>query len=311
MPSFNRKALFFRDQNMQYYTDNTIIYLNGNFVKAKDSGTDLYGQSLHYGYGAFEGLRAYKTHNNTRVFKAEKHFARLKQSCELISIPYRWDNERLIKASYDLLNMNGYKNAYIRPLVFCGPNMSLNTPNEVSIMICAWEWEAYIGNNSLRVCISGFQKPNPKSMKVGAKATGYYINSILASTEAKARGFDEALLLDMNENIAEAPGANFFLEKNGCLYTPAEGNILPGITRETVFEIGELLGIEVIEKHLTRKDIEEADGAFLCGTAKEIVGIKSIDEKIFETQWHETLGSTIQRTYKNLVLEKENYEVII
>ncbi len=296
---------------MQYYTDKTIIYLNGDFVKAKDSGADLYGQTLHYGYGAFDGIRAYKTHNNTRIFKAEKHFDRLKRSCELINIPYKWNNERLIKASYDLLNMNGFKNAYIRPLVFCGPNMSLNDAGEVSILICAWEWEAYTGNNSLKVCISDMQQPSPKSMKVGAKATGYYLNSILASTEAKKQGFDEALLMDMNDHVSEAPGANFFLESKGCLYTPAEGNILPGITRETVFEIGKLLGIEVIEKNLTLQDIEEAEGAFFCGTAKEIVGIRSINEKVFDTPWNETLGSTIQRTYKNLVLEKENYEVII
>ncbi len=296
---------------MQYFTDSTIIYLNGEFVKAKDSGTDLYGQTLHYGYGAFEGLRAYKTHNNTRVFKAEKHFERLKQSCSLLNIPYKWDNDRLIKVTYDLLNKNKYKNAYIRPLVFCGPNMSLEAAKDVSIMICAWEWKAYTGNNALRVCISDFQRPSPKSMKIGAKATGYYLNSILASTEAKALGYDEALLLDINDNIAEAPAANFFLEKNGCLYTPAEGNILPGITRETVFQIGKLLGIEVKEKNLKLKDIEEADAAFFCGTAAEIVGIKSINEKVFETQWTETLGSTIQRTYKTLVLERENYEVII
>lgn len=296
---------------MQYFTDSTIIYLNGEFVKAKDSGTDLYGQTLHYGYGAFEGLRAYKTHNNTRVFKAEKHFERLKQSCSLLNIPYKWDNDRLIKVTYDLLNKNKYKNAYIRPLVFCGPNMSLEAAKDVSIMICAWEWKAYTGNNALRVCISDFQRPSPKSMKIGAKATGYYLNSILASTEAKAFGYDEALLLDINDNIAEAPAANFFLEKNGCLYTPAEGNILPGITRETVFQIGKLLGIEVKEKNLKLKDIEEADAAFFCGTAAEIVGIKSINEKVFETQWTETLGSTIQRTYKTLVLERENYEVII
>lgn len=296
---------------MQYFTDSTIIYLNGEFVKAKDSGIDLYGQTLHYGYGAFEGLRAYKTHNNTRVFKAEKHFERLKQSCSLLNIPYKWDNDRLIKVTYDLLNKNKYKNAYIRPLVFCGPNMSLEAAKDVSIMICAWEWKAYTGNNALRVCISDFQRPSPKSMKIGAKATGYCLNSILASTEAKALGYDEALLLDINDNIAEAPAANFFLEKNGCLYTPAEGNILPGITRETVFQIGKLLGIEVKEKNLKLKDIEEADAAFFCGTAAEIVGIKSINEKVFETQWTETLGSTIQRTYKTLVLERENYEVII
>lgn len=296
---------------MQYFTNNTIIYLNGNFIKAKEARTDLYGQTLHYGYGAFEGLRAYKTHNNTRLFKADQHFERLKRSCELINIPYKWDNARLIKATYDLLNLNGYKNAYIRPLVFCGPNMTFDTPTDVSIMICAWEWKAYTGNNALKICFSSYRQPDPESTKIKAKATGYYVNSILASTDAKARGFDEALLLDKNEHIAGAPGANFFLEKDGNLYTPSEGSIFPGITRDTIFEIGMVLGIEVIAKPLSLKDIMKAESAFLCGTSREIVGIKSINEKVFETPWNETLGSTIQRTYKNLVLEKENYEVII
>jgi branched-chain amino acid aminotransferase len=296
---------------MQYYNSDTALYLNGKFFKASQTGNDLYGQSLHYGYGVFEGIRAYQTHNGTRVFKAKDHFQRLQRSCELINIPYNFDNDQLIDATYKVLELNNQKDAYIRPLVFCGPNMSLTRPSEVSIMICAWEWPAYLGNKLLRVCISSFQRPNPKSVKVEAKATGHYVNSILATTEAKDRGFDEALLLDMHENIAEGPGANFFLEKDGCLYTPPAGSILPGITRATVFELGRTLGIPVFEKTMTVKDIETADSAFFCGTAAEIVGIQSIDDKVFETDWKDTLGSTIQRTYKNLVLEKENYEVII
>ncbi len=296
---------------MEYYNSDTILYLNGKFLAAAKAKTDLYGQSLHYGYGAFEGIRAYQTHNGVRVFKAREHFERLQRSCELINIPYEFDNNQLIDATYQILKLNNLKNAYIRPLVFCSPNMSLTSPAEVSIMICAWEWAAYLGNNLLRVCISGFQRPNPKSVKVEAKATGHYVNSILATTEAKDRGFDEALLLDMHENIAEAPGANFFLEKDGTLFTPPAGSILPGITRSTVFEIGEILGIPVAEKILRVEDIQTADSAFFCGTAAEIVGIKSIDDTIFPADWDETLGATIQRTYKNLVLEKENYEVII
>lgn len=296
---------------MQYYNNETILFLNGNYLNASETKTDLYGQSLHYGYGAFEGIRAYQTHNGTRVFKAKEHFQRLERSCQLINIPYTWDNDHLIDATYKILEANNLKNAYVRPLVFCSPNMSLTVPSEVSIMISAWEWGAYLGNNLLRVCISSFQRPNPKSIKVEAKATGHYINSILATTEAKDRGFDEALLLDMYENIAEGPGANFFLEKDGCLYTPLAGSILPGITRATVFELGQMLGIPVFEKTLTLKDIEVADSAFFCGTAAEIIGIQSIDDKVFKIDWNETLGSTIQRTYKNLVLEKENYEVII
>ena len=296
---------------MQYYNSETVLYLNGKFLKAAQTGSDLYGQSLHYGYGVFEGIRAYQTHNGVRVFKAREHFERLKRSCELINIPYDFDNHQLIDATYKILEVNNLKNAYIRPLVFCSPNMSLTRPSNVSIMICAWDWGAYLGNNLLKVCISSFQRPNPKSVKVEAKATGHYVNSILATTEAKDRGFDEALLLDMHENIAEAPGANFFLEKDGCLYTPSAGSILPGITRATVFEIGQMLGIPVYEKTLRVEDIQTAHSAFFCGTAAEIVGIKSIDDKVFEADWKDTLGATIQRTYKNLVLEKENYEVII
>jgi len=296
---------------MQYYNSETVLYLNGKFLKAAQTGTDLFGQSLHYGYGVFEGIRAYQTHNGIRVFKAKEHYDRLKRSCELINIPYEFDNHQLIDATYKILEVNNLKNAYIRPLVFCSPNMSLTRPAEVSVMICAWDWGAYLGNNLLKVCISSFQRPNPKSVKVEAKATGHYVNSILATTEAKDRGFDEALLLDMHENIAEAPGANFFLEKDGCLYTPPAGSILPGITRATVFEIGQMLGIPVFEKTLTIADIQTAHSAFFCGTAAEVVGIKSIDDKVFDTDWKDTLGATIQRTYKNLVLEKENYEVII
>ena len=296
---------------MQYYNSDTALYLNGKFLKAAQTGTDLYGQSLHYGYGVFEGIRAYQTHNGTRLFKAKDHFKRLKRSCELINIPYNFDNDELIDATYKVLELNNLKNAYIRPLVFCGANMSLTRPSDVSIMICAWEWAAYLGNNLLRVCISSFQRPNPKSVKVEAKATGHYVNSILATTEAKDRGFDEALLLDMHENIAEGPGANFFLEIDGALYTPPPGSILPGITRATVFELGQMLGIPVFEKTLTVEDIPTATSAFFCGTAAEIIGIGSIDDKVFETDWKDTLGATIQRTYKNLVLEKENYEVII
>lgn len=178
-------------------------------------------------------------------------------------------------------------------------------------MICAWEWGAYLGDKQLRLCISSFQRPNPKSIKVEAKVTGHYVNSILAASEAKERGFDEALLLDMNSQVAEAPGANIFLEKNGCLYTPSKGNILAGITRATVIELCQGLEIPVYEQPLTIEDIQQADSAFLCGTAAEIVGINSIDDTTFPVLWGDSLGATIQRAYKNLVMEKENYEIII
>jgi branched-chain amino acid aminotransferase len=296
---------------MQYFNSNTILYLNGRFEKAADANADLYGQSLHYGYAVFEGIRAYGTHNGTRIFKAREHFERLKRSAELVHIPFTWDINKLIKQTYRLLEINNLKDAYIRPLIYCPPAMSLVAAKEASIMICVWDWDAYLGHKLLKVSISSFERPNPKSTPIEAKVSGNYVNSILATTEAKSKGFDEALLLDMYGNIAEAPGANIFIEKNGRLYTPPLGNILPGITRATVIELCHILDIEIIEKHLSVKDLKHADSAFFCGTATEIAGIASVDEYTFPLKWTESVGATIQRTYRSLVLEKQNYEVII
>jgi branched-chain amino acid aminotransferase len=178
-------------------------------------------------------------------------------------------------------------------------------------MMCAWEWDKYHGDKHLRMCISSYQRPNPGALKVEAKVTGHYVNSILATSEAKVRGYDEALMLDMNGNIAEAPGANFFLEKDGVLYTPALGHILPGITRQTVLNICRELDIPVKEKQIRPEELEAADGAFLCGTAAEIVGIESVDAKPFKKEWFDSLGATVQEAYKCQVLEKSFSYVII
>lgn len=296
---------------MQYYNDNTLIYLNGTFVKATEAGIDLFGQSLHYGYGVFEGLRAYSTHNGTRIFKAEDHFARLRKSCEAIQLPYTWNNRQLIESAYALLEMNNLRSAYIRPLVFSGSNMHLTSSEEANIMIAAWEWGPYLGQNLLRVNVSNIEKPNPKSFPIEAKISGQYINSILASSDAIRNGFDEALLLDQEGFVAQASSENIFIEKDFKIYTPPLGNIFPGITRQTVMDICKQLGFEIIEKKLTIEDIYKADSAFLSGTAAEIIGIKQVDNVIYKEQWENSIGASIQKKYKNLVLEQENYEVII
>ncbi|MFZ4261066.1 branched-chain amino acid transaminase [Sphingobacterium sp. HJSM2_6] len=296
---------------MEYYNQDTLIYLNTDFVQASSAGIDMFGQSLHYGYGAFEGLRAYSTHNGTRIFKAEEHFARLAKSCETIGLPFEWDNRTLIEKSYELLELNNLREAYIRPLVFSGSNMHLTSSNVANIMIAAWEWGPYLGQNLLRVNISKIERPNPKSFPTEAKVSGQYINSILATSDAIKNGFDEALLLDQDGFVAQASSENLFIEKDFKIYTPPLGNIFPGITRETVIEICKSLNFEIIEKRLTIKHIYEADSAFLSGTAAGIIGIKQIDNMIFSEDWEDSIGASIQRKYKNLVLEQENYEVII
>jgi len=303
--------IIFYKELMQYYNQNTLIYLNGKFVKAAEVGVDLFGQSLHYGYGAFEGLRAYSTHNGTRIFKAEAHFERLEQSCHAIQLPYPWNNRQLIERTYELLEANNLRSAYIRPLVYSGSNMHLTSAKEANIMIAAWEWGPYLGQNLLRVNLSKIERPNPKSFYVAAKISGQYINSILATSDALKNGYDEALLLDQDGFVAQASSENLFIEKDFKIYTPPLGNIFPGITRQTVIDICKQLGFEIIEKRLTIQDIYNADSAFLSGTAAEIIGIRQIDDIIYSEDWENTIGASIQKKYKNLVLEQENYEVII
>jgi branched-chain amino acid aminotransferase len=289
-----------------YYNENTILYFNGEYLKATEAKTDLYGQSLHYGYAVFEGIRAYKTEKGEiKIFKAKEHFDRLKRSCDLIHIPYKFNNEELIKASYKVLELNNFEEAYIRPLVFCPPNMTLKAASEAHILLCAWEWGAYLGEKLLRVMTSSYQRPNPKAFQIESKSAGLYVNSILASQEAKEKGYDEALLLDINGYVAEGPGANIFFEKNGKLFTPPPGNILPGITRATVIELCHELGIPLEEKLFTVDELRQAESVFYCGTAAEVIGWDSLDGQGFSKPWSESLGKVLQQAYKARVLEKE------
>ncbi|HNT50313.1 MAG TPA: branched-chain amino acid transaminase [Cyclobacteriaceae bacterium] len=294
-----------------YYSNNTILFHDGKFVKAKDASTDLYSQTLHYGYGAFEGIRAYQTINGVKIFKAHEHFERLQRSCELVGIPFTYSTEELTQLSYQVLEKNNLKDAYIRPLVYCAPNMTLSAPTGVSVMIAAWEWGKYHGAKPLKVCVSSFQRPNPKSVKMEAKVCGHYVNSIMATNEAKQRGFDEALMLDMNGFVAEGPGANFFFEKDGVLYTPPLGNILPGITRQTVFEICREMDLPVVEKHFRPEELFEADSAFFCGTAAEVVAIESIEGQAFSKPWKHSMGAVVQEAYTCIVLDKSYSYVIV
>jgi len=288
-----------------YYNENTIVYHDGQFVKAVDAKGNLYDQTLHYGYGVFEGIRAYETAGGVRIFKGAEHFDRMKFSCEAIGIPYPFDNEELIAISYELLAKNGFTNAYLRPLVTCTPNMSLTKGKASQLFIAAWEWGAYLGNQLLRLRTSSYRRISPRNFRVEAKVSGHYVNSILATQEAKDEGFDEALLLDMEGYVAEGPGANIFYQKDGALFTPQTGSILPGITRATVIEIASRLGITVIEKKIEPSELHAADSAFYCGTAAEVIGIRSLDNTEFPLPWEETLGARIQKAYKKLVLHSE------
>src|SRR6187402_2622475 len=306
-PDYVGAVLFYKGYNkltvvlkkMEYYNNDTILFLDGQFVKATDAKTDLYGQTLHYGYGLFEGIRSYETVNGTKIFKAHEHYERLKRSCSLMGIPFTYSAEELTQFTYQVIEKNHLTNAYIRPLVFCSPNMALTSPNGVSVMIAAWGCEQHPTLKPAKVCISSFQRPNPRAVTMEAKVCGLYVNSILATTEAKKRGFDDAILLDLNGFVAEGPGANFFYEKDGVIITPPLGSILPGITRKTVMDICRQLEIPVEEKYFRPEELFEADSAFFCSTMLEIVAVESIEGQPMLKAWNDSLSNIIRETYRS------------
>jgi len=290
-----------------YYNNETILFWNGEFVKATEAKMDLYSQSLHYGYSVFEGIRSYKTvADETKIFKEVEHYDRLKKSAEALNMPYHWTVQELIDATYEVLKRNDLQDAYIRPVVYAPANMKFDLNEKSLIVIEAWKMQPFLGEKLLRVMTSSFQRPNPKGFKIHAKAAGHYVNSLLASHEAKANGYDEALLLDMNNYVAEAPGANSFYEKDGKLFTPALGNILPGITRATIIELCNELNIPVEEKFFTVEELKKADAAFFCGTGAEVIGFESLDDYMFPLKWNDSVSRKIQVAYMKLV--KEDFE---
>ena len=245
-----------------YFNSESIIFHNGKFVKAADTKGDLYSQTLHYGNGVFEGIRSYKTSSGTNVFKAKEHYDRLKFGADVMDIPLNYSVDELIDLTYELLELNNLSDAYIRPIVTAAPGMGLLTPENSVLTIQCWYWEKLMGDNLVKVMTSSYQRPNPRACVVEAKVTGHYVNSILAKNEAKKSGFGEALLLDMNNKVAEASGANIFMQKDGVLYTPPKGHIMAGITRSVIMEICREEGIPVKEDFFSLEDLKEADSAF-------------------------------------------------
>ncbi len=180
-----------------YYDNNTWLWLNGQFVQAAKATMDFYSQSLHYGYSVFEGIRSYATEDGaTKIFKAKEHYDRLHRSAKALNMPYKWNTDDLIAVTYELLEKNNLQDAYIRPIVYAPANMGFVQNEESFLAIEVWKMLPFLGDKMVRVMTSSFQRPNPKGFKIEAKAGGHYVNSILASQEAKAAGFDEALLLE-------------------------------------------------------------------------------------------------------------------
>lgn len=259
------------------------IWKDGQMVDWRDATLHMLTHSLHYGMAVFEGVRAYNTANGTAIFRLKEHTQRLYNSAKIFQMKVPFDMDTIMNAQLEVVRANKLESCYLRPLVWIGSEkMGVSARgNTIHVAIAAWPWGAYLGEEGLakgiRVKTSSFTRHHVNISMVRAKASGYYINSILANQEVTADGYDEALLLDTEGYVSEGAGENIFIVKSGKIYTPDLASCLDGITRDSVVTIARDLGIEVIEKRITRDEVYCADEAFFTGTAAEVTPIRELD----------------------------------
>jgi len=257
------------------------IWMDGKLVKWKDAKIHVLTHTLHYGLGVFEGIRFYKTDKGPAVFRLKEHIQRLFNGAKVCFMDVPFSEEQIVDAVKETIIKNKIDAGYIRPIFFYGyGKMGLDPKGSpVNASIAVWPWGSYLGEDAVKVKTSSFIRIHPKSSHVDAKICGHYVNSIFASVEAKKAGYEEALLLDHTGGVSEGPGENFFCVKDGKIYTPPKGNILPGITRDSIMKIAKDEGIAIVEKELSLDDLKEGDELFFTGTAAEVTAISSLDDK--------------------------------
>ena len=260
------------------------IWMDGELVEWRDAKIHVLTHTLHYGCGVFEGVRAYDTAQGPAIFRLAEHTERLFNSAKILRMKIPFSQDQINAAQREIIRVNGLKSGYIRPLAWLGSEKMgvAAKENTVHVMIAAWPWGAYLGedgiNRGIRVKTSSYTHHHVNITMTQAKAAANYTNSILSNREATDDGYDEALLLDSNDFVCQGAGENFFIIKNGVLYTPdLSGGALKGITRESIFQICKDLGIEIVVKRITRYEIYIADEAFFTGTAAEVTPIRELD----------------------------------
>jgi branched-chain amino acid aminotransferase len=262
-----------------------LIWINGEFVAWEDAKVHVLSHALHYGTAVFEGIRAYDTERGTAIFRHHDHLNRLEQSAQLYYMELPHTKDELREVTHELIARNGFKSCYIRPLVFRGSGpMGLNPlENRVEAMIAVWEWGAYLGDegklNGVRAKVSSWRRISPASLMPHAKASGQYLNSVLAKIESIKGGYEEAILLDDHGHVCEGTGENIFVINSGVIATPPQSaSILDGINRKSVMQIARDLGHEVVERDIARAELALADEVFLTGTAAELTPLREIDD---------------------------------
>ncbi|NMM09146.1 MAG: branched-chain amino acid transaminase [Polaromonas sp.] len=260
------------------------IWMDGQMVDWRDAKIHVLSHTLHYGCGAFEGVRAYKTADGTAIFRLEEHTERLFNSAKILRMKIPFTPQEVMAAQIAVVRENHLESGYIRPLIWIGSEKLGVSPkgNKIHLMVAAWSWGAYLGEEGMkrgiRVKTSSFTRHHVNITMIHAKAVSNYTNSILANMEATDEGYDEALLLDPQGFASEGAGENLFIVRKGVVYTPdSSAGALNGITRNTVFAICKDLGLEIKEKPITRDEIYISDEAFFSGTAAEITPIRELD----------------------------------
>ncbi len=260
------------------------IWMDGKMVEWRDAKIHVLTHTLHYGCGAFEGVRAYNTTNGTAVFRLEEHTERLFNSAKILRMQIPFSKKEIMDVQREVVRANKLESCYIRPLVWIGDKKLGVSPkgNTIHLMVAAWAWGAYLGEEGLkkgiRVKTSSYTRHHVNITMTQAKAVSNYTNSILANMEVTDEGYDEALLLDSSGFVSEGAGENIFVVKNGVIFTPdLSAGALNGITRNTVLHIAQDLGIEVVQKRITRDEVYISDEAFFTGTAAEVTPIRELD----------------------------------
>ena len=287
------------------------IWMNGELVDWADATVHVGVHGLHYGSGVFEGIRAYSTDRGPAVFRLEEHLERLHNSAKLLYLEIPYSVDELRAATWDLIGANELPECYLRPIAFSGYGQLgvAARDNPVDVVIMAWPWGSYLGEEALRtgirVKVSSWQRVGPNVIPHVAKATGVYINSMLAVGEANRAGYDEAILLTAEGYLADGSGESLFLVRDGVIYTPdLSASILTGITRDTVMQIAADLGHRVVEKNLIRTDLYLADEVFMVGTAAEVTPIREVDDHVVGPPGPVTLE--IQQAYLDTVRGKSD-----
>jgi branched-chain amino acid aminotransferase len=291
------------------------IWMDGKLVKWSDANVHILTHTLHYGLGAFEGIRCYKTLKGPAIFRLKEHVQRLFNSCRILQVAPPYSPDEINSAVKEAVKINNLEECYIRPIVYLGYGSMGIYPkdNPVKVAIAVWPWGAYLGEqgikNGIRAKISSFSRHHVNVSMTKSKTCGDYVNSLLAKREAVSCGYEEALLLDTNGYVAEGSGQNIFTVRDGILKTPPIATVLEGITRNSIMEIAKNENLQTGEANITRDELYIADEAFLTGTASEITPIREVDGRIIGKGKPGPMTKKLQKIFFDIVSgRKKHYQ---